>query len=164
MEGESNMKTEASALVLKIKQLEQLVKQQLADLAKMQKERDEAIHALKHYETEQVAFQTKIKATRAEKEKGIQFQRTVFQVLEEQKSVMGMTEKQLTELNYLHEKLQKAHAILVGEVKRKDLELTQLTERYERLNNTKIIKFMRKYWGLKKKRVKGIEVNEKLES
>ncbi|EUJ42219.1 hypothetical protein [Brochothrix campestris] len=69
---------------------------------------------------------------------------------------MEITETQLAELSSLHEKLKQAHAILVAEVKRKDLELKQLNERYQRLNNTKIIKLMRKYWVLKKKRVKGI--------
>ncbi|EUJ42220.1 hypothetical protein [Brochothrix campestris] len=63
------MKTEGSALVSKIKQLEQQVTEQIAEMAKMKIERDEAIHALEHYKAEQRDFQTKIEASRVEKRK-----------------------------------------------------------------------------------------------
>lgn len=68
----------------------------------------------------------------------------IFSLLEEEKPLLMTMKKrdaqQVKELN----NLKKENATLTRK-------LSQMTEKYDRLNSTKVIQMMRKYWKLKKK-------------
>ncbi|MBC1210031.1 hypothetical protein HB815_03720 [Listeria booriae] len=125
-----------------VKRLEEEVKQQ-AELAKQyeketkqsQKETREARQVVQHISD----------ALNAEKAMNHDLNKRIFALLAEEKPVLltmekrqAQQQKELSSLRYENRKLAR--------------NLTIATEKYQRLNDTKVIRVMRKYWNFKKKR------------
>lgn len=133
------METEHRATV---KRLEEEVKQQ-AELAKQyeqenkqsQKETREARQVVQHISD----------ALNAEKAMNHDLNKRIFALLAEEKPVLLTMEKRQTQQ-------QKELSTLRYENRKLARNLTIATEKYQRLNDTKVIRVMRKYWNFKKKR------------
>ncbi|MBC1232589.1 hypothetical protein [Listeria booriae] len=125
-----------------VKRLEEEVKQQ-AELAKQyeketkqsQKETREARQVVQHISD----------ALNAEKAMNHDLNKRIFALLAEEKPVLLTMEKRQTQQ-------QKELSSLRYENRKLARNLTIATEKYQRLNDTKVIRVMRKYWNFKKKR------------
>lgn len=83
-------------------------------------------------------------AWNAEKMVNNDFNQRIYTLLEDEKPVLlALKERNIAQ--------QKELAILRQKNKQLANQLKQIKTKYERLNNTKVIRFMRKYWHLKKK-------------
>ncbi|MBC2310252.1 hypothetical protein [Listeria booriae] len=133
------METEHRATVRRleeeVKQQAELAKQHEQETKQSQKETREARQVVQHISD----------ALNAEKAMNHDLNKRIFALLAEEKPVLLTMEKRQTQQ-------QKELSSLRYENRKLARNLTIATEKYQRLNDTKVIRVMRKYWNFKKKR------------
>ncbi|MBC1315457.1 hypothetical protein [Listeria booriae] len=125
-----------------VKRLEEEVKQQ-AELAKRYEK--ETKQSPKETREARQVVQHISDALNAEKAMNHDLNKRIFALLAEEKPVLLTMEKRQTQQ-------QKELSSLRYENRKLARNLTIATEKYQRLNDTKVIRVMRKYWNFKKKR------------
>ncbi|EUJ40924.1 hypothetical protein PWEIH_02719 [Listeria weihenstephanensis FSL R9-0317] len=83
-------------------------------------------------------------ALNAERAVNYDLNKRIFTLLEDEKPVLLTMKKRHTQQVKEINNLKKENTVLTRK-------LATMTEKYTRLNDTKVIKMMRKYWKLKKK-------------
>ncbi|MBC2305037.1 hypothetical protein HCB83_09230 [Listeria booriae] len=135
----ATMETEHRATVRRleeeVKQQAELAKQHEQETKQSQKETREARQVVQHISD----------ALNAEKAMNHDLNKRIFALLAEEKPVLLTMEKRQTQQ-------QKELSSLRYENRKLARNLTIATEKYQRLNDTKVIRVMRKYWNFKKKR------------
>ncbi|MBC2292528.1 hypothetical protein HCC36_04720 [Listeria booriae] len=133
------METEHRATVRRleeeVKQQAELAKQHEQETKQSQKETREARQVVQHISD----------ALNAEKAMNHDLNKRIFALLAEEKPVLLTMEKRQTQQ-------QKELSSLRYENRKLARNLTIATEKYQRLNDTKVIRVMRKYWNFKKKK------------
>ncbi|MFS7428225.1 hypothetical protein [Carnobacterium maltaromaticum] len=156
----SQLNNEAADFLMEISNLKQVVSTLELEKETLKKQKNEAENKLIYFQEENKEYFNKREKIKEDQSEMILFQRRVYQVFEKQKKKMEQVRETIQENTEMIKNLEIQNKGLENEVNLKNLKINELEKAYQKLNNTKMVKLTRKYWGFNKK-MRGTVVDEK---